>query len=91
MEKIRTSKCSRIAFWDLVSPLSRGVNNLEPLGVEVAILRVGLKLLQKSEKPSGGLLWKSSSVEGLGECSTVGNFLVIMSISDCDLFFDYSF
>ena len=91
MEKIRSSECSRVSLWDLVGPLSRGVNNLEPLRVEVAVLSVSLKLLQKPKKSTGGLLRISSSVEGLGECSTVRNFLVIVSISDCDLLFDYSF
>ena len=91
MEKIRTSECSRVPLRDLVCSLGSGMNDLEPLRIEVAIFGVSLKLLQKPKEPSSCFLRISSRVEGLGELPTVRNFLVIASIRDCDLLFNNSF
>ena len=91
LEKIRTSECSRVPLGDLVGSLGSGVNDLEPLCIEVAVFGVSLKFFQEPEKFSCCFLWISSRVEGLGKLPTVRNFLVIVSIRDCDLLFDNSF
>ena len=49
MEKVGASKCSGVAFRDLVRSLGSGVYYLEPLRVEIAVFRVRLKLFQEPE------------------------------------------
>ena len=66
MEEVRASECSGVAFRDLVGSLGCGVNYLEPLRVEIAVLGVRLKLFQEPEESSGRLLRIPSGVEGFG-------------------------
>ena len=91
MEEVRASERSGVTFRDLVGPLGRGVNYLEPLRVEIAVLGVRLKLFQEPEESSGRLLRISSRVEGFGEISTMWDFFVVVSVCYCYLLFDYSF
>ena len=91
MKKVRASECPRVSLRDLVGPLSRGMNYLESLGIEVAVLCVCLKLFQEPEESSSCLLGISSRVEGFGEISTMWDFFVVVSVCYCYLLFDYSF
>ena len=91
LEKIRAPKRSWISFRDLVGPLSRSVNDLETLSVEIAIFGVSLKLFQEPEEFSGRFLGIPSSIEWLGELPAVRNFFVVVSIRYCDLLLDDTF
>ena len=91
LEEVRASERSGVTFRDLVGPLGRGVNYLEPLRVEIAVLGVRLKLFQEPEESSSCLLGISSRVEGFGEISTMWDFFVVVSVCYCYLLFNYSF
>src|SRR5438876_8814168 len=82
LKEVRASKCSGVAFRDLVGSLGCGVYYLEPLRVEIAVLGVRLKLFQEPEESSGRLLRISSGVEWLCKISTMWNFFVIVTRSE---------
>ena len=67
------------------------MDDLETFGIEVAIFGVSLKFFQETENFSGRFLGIPSSVEWLGELPTVWDFLMIVSICDCDLLLDHPF
>jgi len=91
LKEVRASKCSGVAFRNLVGSLGRRVYYLQPLRVEIAVLGVRLKLFQEPEESSGRLLRISSGVEWLCKISTMWNFFVIVTIRYRDLLLDYSF
>src|SRR5439155_19980256 len=90
LEEVRASKCSGVAFRDLVGSLGCGVYYLEPLRVEIAVLGVRLKLFHEPEESSGRLLRVSSGVVCLCKISAMLLFFVIVLICYCVILIDSS-
>src|SRR5947209_18856974 len=91
LKEVRASKCSGVAFRNLVSSLGRRVYYLQPLRVEIAVLGVRLKRFQEPEESAGRLLRISSGVEWLCKSSTMWKFCVIVTIRCRDSVLHYSF